>query len=129
MLSFLLPCFKEGKKKAFTLIIPIKIFLCLQDFVIDSSWRYRSTMLTPMFVETQVSQSTNKNLSQERSPSFSGSVGGQVRATQRQYEFTPTQNVSKSRLVSSEIMLLAIRTIPFSSFLLHVNFWCKSKCT
>lgn len=122
MLSFLLPCFKEGKKKAFTLIIPIKIFLCLQDFVIDSSWRYRSTMLTPMFVETQVSQSPNKNLSQERSPSFSGSVGGQVRATQRQYEFTPTQNVSKSRLVSSEIMLLAIRTIPFSSFLLHVNF-------
>lgn len=122
MLSFLLSCFKEGKKKAFTLIIPIKIFLCLQDFVIDSSWRYRSTMLTPMFVETQVSQSTNKNLSQERSPSFSGSVGGQVRATQRQYEFTPTQNVSKSRLVSSEIMLLAIRTIPFSSFLLHVNF-------
>lgn len=129
MLSFLLSCFKEGKKKAFTLIIPIKMFLCLQDFVIDSSWRYRSTMLTPMFVETQVSQSTNKNLSQERSPSFSGSVGGQVRATQRQYEFTPTQNVSKSRLVSSEIMLLAIRTIPFSSFLLHVNFWCKSKCT
>lgn len=122
MLSFLLSCFKEGKKKAFTLIIPIKMFLCLQDFVIDSSWRYRSTMLTPMFVETQVSQSTNKNLSQERSPSFSGSVGGQVRATQRQYEFTPTQNVSKSRLVSSEIMLLAIRTIPFSSFLLHVNF-------
>lgn len=99
MLSFLLSCFKEGKKKAVTLIILIKIFLCLQDFVIDSSWRYRSTMLTPMFVETQVSQSTNKNLSQERSPSFSGSVGGQVRATQRQYEFTPTQNVSKSRLI------------------------------
>ncbi|KAK2522227.1 Prkdc [Columba guinea] len=65
-----------------------------QDFVIDSSWRYRSTILTPMFVETQASQSIHRNLSQERSLSASGSVGGRVRATQRQYEFTPTQHVS-----------------------------------
>ncbi|KAM8811045.1 DNA-dependent protein kinase catalytic subunit [Eudromia elegans] len=65
-----------------------------QDFIIDSSWRYRSTVLTPMFVETQASQGTNRSSSQERSPSTSGSVGGRVRATQQQNEFTPTQNIS-----------------------------------
>ncbi|XP_035175280.1 DNA-dependent protein kinase catalytic subunit [Oxyura jamaicensis] len=90
-----------------------------QDFVIDSSWRYRSTMLTPMFVESQVSQSTNKSLSQERSPSISGSVGGQVRATQRQYEFTPTQNVSGRSsynwLTGNSIDTLAEYTVPSSS--------------
>lgn len=78
-------------------------------------------MLTPMFVETQASQSANRNSSQERSLSISGSVGGQVRATQRQYEFTPTQNVSKSRHEASEILLCTVRMIPFFSFLLHVN--------
>uniref|UniRef100_A0A8C3Q098 DNA-dependent protein kinase catalytic subunit n=1 Tax=Chrysolophus pictus TaxID=9089 RepID=A0A8C3Q098_CHRPC len=90
-----------------------------QDFVIDSSWRYRSTMLTPMFVETQASQSTNRNSSQERSLSVSGSVGGRVRATQRQYEFTPTQNVSGRSsfnwLTGNSIDTLAEYTVPSSS--------------
>ncbi|NP_989989.4 DNA-dependent protein kinase catalytic subunit [Gallus gallus] len=89
------------------------------DFVIDSSWRYRSTMLTPMFVETQASQSTNRNSSQERSLSISGSVGGRVRATQRQYEFTPTQNVSGRSsfnwLTGNSIDTLAEYTVPSSS--------------
>ncbi|XP_042320371.1 DNA-dependent protein kinase catalytic subunit [Sceloporus undulatus] len=58
-----------------------------QDFDIDSNWRYRSTILTPMFAETQASQNSNRYRSQE------GSMGGQVRATQQQYEFTPTQNI------------------------------------
>ncbi|OXB55687.1 hypothetical protein ASZ78_003819 [Callipepla squamata] len=100
-----------------------------QDFVIDSSWRYRSTMLTPMFVETQASQSTNRNLSQERSLSISGSVGGQVRATQRQYEFTPTQNISGRSsfnwLTGNSIDTLAEYTVPssesLSSSMLLVN--------
>ncbi|XP_075350728.1 DNA-dependent protein kinase catalytic subunit isoform X2 [Mycteria americana] len=90
-----------------------------QDFVIDSSWRYQSTMLTPMFVETQVSQSIHRNLSQERSLSASGSVSGRVRATQRQYEFTPTQHVSGRSsfnwLTGSSIDTLAEYTVPSSS--------------
>ncbi|NXV78034.1 PRKDC kinase, partial [Atlantisia rogersi] len=90
-----------------------------QDFVIDSSWRYRSTVLTPMFVETQASQSTHRNLSQERSLSASGSVGGRVRATQQQYEFTPTQHVSGRSsfnwLTGSSIDTLAEYTVPSSS--------------
>uniref|UniRef100_G3URQ9 DNA-dependent protein kinase catalytic subunit CC3 domain-containing protein n=1 Tax=Meleagris gallopavo TaxID=9103 RepID=G3URQ9_MELGA len=90
-----------------------------QDFVIDSSWRYRSTILTPMFVETQASQSTNRNSSQEKSLSISGSVGGRVRATQRQYEFTPTQNVggrsSFNWLTGNSIDTLAEYTVPSSS--------------
>ncbi|XP_063182908.1 DNA-dependent protein kinase catalytic subunit [Chroicocephalus ridibundus] len=101
-----------------------------QDFVIDSSWRYRSTMLTPMFVETQASQSTHRNLSQERSLSASGSVGGRVRATQRQYEFTPTQHISGRSsfnwLTGTSIDTLAEYTVPsfsesLSSSMLLVN--------
>ncbi|KAK2527806.1 Prkdc [Columba livia] len=90
-----------------------------QDFVIDSSWRYRSTILTPMFVETQASQSIHRNLSEERSLSASGSVGGRVRATQRQYEFTPTQHVSGRSsfnwMTGSSIDTLAEYTVPSSS--------------
>lgn len=66
-----------------------------------------------MFVETQASQSIHRNLSQERSLSPSGSVGGQVRATQRQYEFTPTQHGSKSRPVSSEMFLFAVISVAY----------------
>lgn len=64
-----------------------------------------------MFVDTQASHSIHRNLSQERSLSSSGSVGGRVRATQRQYEFTPTQHTSESRPVSSEIFLFAVGMI------------------
>uniref|UniRef100_A0A8C8B914 DNA-dependent protein kinase catalytic subunit n=1 Tax=Otus sunia TaxID=257818 RepID=A0A8C8B914_9STRI len=101
-----------------------------QDFVIDSSWRYHSTVLTPMFVETQASQSIHRNLSQQRSLSASGSIGGRVRATQRQYEFTPTQHVggrsSFNWLTGSSIDTLAEYTVPsssesFSSSMLLVN--------
>lgn len=113
-------------QKASILTVLIKIFLYSQEFVIDSSWRYRSTILTPMFVETQASQSIHRNLSQERSLSASGSVGGRVRATQRQYEFTPTQHVSKSRPVSSEIFCLATGIISISLFLLLMDFKCES---
>uniref|UniRef100_A0A663MNQ6 DNA-dependent protein kinase catalytic subunit n=1 Tax=Athene cunicularia TaxID=194338 RepID=A0A663MNQ6_ATHCN len=101
-----------------------------QDFVIDSNWRYQSTVLTPMFVETQASQSIHRNLSQQRSLSASGSLGGRVRATQRQYEFTPTQHVggrsSFNWLTGSSIDTLAEYTVPsslesLSSSMLLVN--------
>uniref|UniRef100_A0A8C3EIJ4 DNA-dependent protein kinase catalytic subunit n=1 Tax=Corvus moneduloides TaxID=1196302 RepID=A0A8C3EIJ4_CORMO len=102
-----------------------------QDFVVDSSWRYRSTVLTPMFVETQASQSIHRNLSQERSLSPSGSVGGQVRATQRQYEFTPTQHGSGRSsfnwLTGSSIDTLAEYAVPSSSESLSSSMLLVSK--
>ncbi|XP_039235694.1 DNA-dependent protein kinase catalytic subunit isoform X2 [Pipra filicauda] len=102
-----------------------------QDFVIDSSWRYRSTVLTPMFVGTQASQSIHKNLSQERSLSASGSVGGPVRATQRQYEFTPTQHLSGRSsfnwLTGSSIDTLAEYAVPSSSESLSSSMLLVSK--
>ncbi|XP_027746012.1 DNA-dependent protein kinase catalytic subunit isoform X2 [Empidonax traillii] len=102
-----------------------------QDFVIDSSWRYRSTVLTPMFVGTQASQSIHRNLSQERSLSASGSVGGQVRATQRQYEFTPTQHASGRSsfnwLTGSSIDTLAEYAVPSSSESLSSSMLLVSK--
>uniref|UniRef100_A0A803TIR6 DNA-dependent protein kinase catalytic subunit n=1 Tax=Anolis carolinensis TaxID=28377 RepID=A0A803TIR6_ANOCA len=84
-----------------------------QEFAIDSDWRYRNTILTPMFVETQASQSANRHRSQE------GSMGGQIRATQQQYEFTPTQNVSGRSsfnwLIGSSVDTLAEYSVPSSS--------------
>uniref|UniRef100_A0A8U8BGC8 DNA-dependent protein kinase catalytic subunit n=1 Tax=Geospiza parvula TaxID=87175 RepID=A0A8U8BGC8_GEOPR len=98
---------------------------------IDSSWRYRSTVLTPMFVETQASPSTHRNLSQERSLSPSGSVRGQVRATQRQYEFTPTQHGSGRSsfnwLTGSSIDTLAEYAVPSSSESLSSSMLLVSK--
>ncbi|XP_069813698.1 DNA-dependent protein kinase catalytic subunit isoform X2 [Dendropsophus ebraccatus] len=63
-----------------------------QDYTVDSSWRYRSTIQTPMFVETQASQSIYRS----RTQSFvegQDPEGGQLRATQQHYQFTPTQNI------------------------------------
>ncbi|KAH0617727.1 hypothetical protein JD844_016250 [Phrynosoma platyrhinos] len=74
-----------------------------QDFAIDSNWRYRSTILTPLFADTQASQNANRYRSQE------GSMGGQVRATQQQHEFTPTQNIRNS------VDTFAEYTVPSSS--------------
>lgn len=57
-----------------------------QDYVIDSNWRFRSTVMTPMFVETQSSQGP-ENIA----ASPSGSLKGQLRATQTSLEFSQTQ--------------------------------------
>lgn len=84
-----------------------------------------------MFVETQASQSIHRNLSQERSLSPSGSVGGQVRATQRQYEFTPTQHGSGRSsfnwLTGSSIDTLAEYAVPSSSESLSSSMLLVSK--
>ncbi|KAL1006455.1 hypothetical protein UPYG_G00072620 [Umbra pygmaea] len=56
-----------------------------QDYVIDSNWRLRSTVLTPMFAETQATQV------QESATSQPGSVRNQLRATQASLEFSQTQ--------------------------------------
>ncbi|CAJ1081863.1 DNA-dependent protein kinase catalytic subunit [Xyrichtys novacula] len=57
-----------------------------QDYVIDSNWRFRSTVMTPMFVETQSSQSP-----ESVAGSQSGSMKGKLRATQTTLEFSQTQ--------------------------------------
>ncbi|KAM9337515.1 DNA-dependent protein kinase catalytic subunit [Symphorus nematophorus] len=57
-----------------------------QDYVIESNWRLRSTVMTPMFVETQSSQSP-----ESLSVSQSGAMKGKLRATQTSLEFSQTQ--------------------------------------
>ncbi|KAG9478931.1 hypothetical protein GDO78_012545 [Eleutherodactylus coqui] len=64
-----------------------------QDYTVDSNWRFRSTILTPMFVGTQASQDTYRARTQS-SLEEQESGGGQLRATQQHYQFTPTQNIS-----------------------------------
>ncbi|XP_078072249.1 DNA-dependent protein kinase catalytic subunit isoform X3 [Mustelus asterias] len=63
-----------------------------QEYSIDSSWHQRSRILTPLFVETQVSPGSIRSSSQEASAAGQKSIAGQIRATLTHYEFTPTQN-------------------------------------
>uniref|UniRef100_A0A3Q3GYR5 DNA-dependent protein kinase catalytic subunit n=1 Tax=Labrus bergylta TaxID=56723 RepID=A0A3Q3GYR5_9LABR len=62
-----------------------------QDYVIDSNWRFRSTVMTPMFVETQNSQGP-----ESMAASQSGSMKGKLRATQTTLEFSQTQAAGRS---------------------------------
>ncbi|XP_019130385.2 DNA-dependent protein kinase catalytic subunit isoform X1 [Larimichthys crocea] len=57
-----------------------------QDYVIDSNWRFRNTVMTPMFVETQSSQNP-----ESLAASQSGAMTGKLRATQTSLEFSQTQ--------------------------------------
>ncbi|CAN9506484.1 unnamed protein product [Ophioblennius macclurei] len=57
-----------------------------QDYVIDSNWRFRSTVMTPMFVETQTSLGP-----ESLSATQSGAMKGKLRATQTTLEFSQTQ--------------------------------------
>ncbi|XP_061121318.1 DNA-dependent protein kinase catalytic subunit isoform X2 [Syngnathus typhle] len=57
-----------------------------QDYLIDSNWRFRNTVMTPMFVETQNSQGP-----ESVAPSQSGAMKGKLRATQTSLQFTQTQ--------------------------------------
>ncbi|XP_061568965.1 DNA-dependent protein kinase catalytic subunit [Cololabis saira] len=57
-----------------------------QDYIIDSNWRLRNTVMTPMFVETQSSQGP-----ESVAASQSGAMRGKIRATQTSLEFTQTQ--------------------------------------
>lgn len=55
-----------------------------QDYTIDSNWRLRSTVLTPMFMETQATQGP------EAAGSQASTISGQIRATQTSLEFSQT---------------------------------------
>uniref|UniRef100_A0A8C9Y6S2 DNA-dependent protein kinase catalytic subunit n=1 Tax=Sander lucioperca TaxID=283035 RepID=A0A8C9Y6S2_SANLU len=61
-----------------------------QDYVIDSNWRFRSTVMTPMFVETQSSQGP-----ESVAASQAGGMKGKLRATQSSLEFSQTQTAGR----------------------------------
>eukprot|EP00069_Balaena_mysticetus_P017385 bmy_10601T0 len=63
-----------------------------QEYSVDPDWRCRSAVLTPMFLETQASQSALQTRTQDGPFSARRALAGQVRATQQQLDFTPTQS-------------------------------------
>ncbi|XP_061073095.1 DNA-dependent protein kinase catalytic subunit [Conger conger] len=91
-----------------------------QEYVIDSSWRHRSTVLTPMFAETLASQAGPQ--SQSSSQDRSWVPGGQLRATQATLEFTPTQTTGRRKafnwLTGSSVTTVAEYTPPSSGSLM-----------
>ncbi|XP_017172381.1 DNA-dependent protein kinase catalytic subunit isoform X2 [Mus musculus] len=103
-----------------------------QEYTIDPDWRFRSTVLTPMFIETQASPSILHTQTQEGPLSDQRQKPGQVRATQQQYDFTPTQaSVERSSfdwLTGSSIDLLADHTV-FSSETLSSSLLFSHKRT
>lgn len=60
-----------------------------QDYAIDSNWRLRSTVLTPMFMETQATQGSGSQGS-EAAGNQTATMRGQIRATQTSLEFSQT---------------------------------------
>ncbi|KAM7390735.1 hypothetical protein PAMA_008770 [Pampus argenteus] len=81
-----------------------------QDYVIDSNWRFRSTVMTPMFVETQSSQGPESVVASQ-----SGAMKGKLRATQTSLQFTQTQaagrRTSYNWLTGSSVDTLAEYTL------------------
>nr|XP_055063378.1 DNA-dependent protein kinase catalytic subunit [Misgurnus anguillicaudatus] len=60
-----------------------------QDYTIHSNWRLRSTVLTPMFMETQATQGPGTQGS-EAGVNQAATIRGQIRATQTSLEFSQT---------------------------------------
>ncbi|KAK2858626.1 hypothetical protein Q5P01_003246 [Channa striata] len=81
-----------------------------QDYVIDSNWRFRSTVMTPMFIETQSSQGP-----ESVAASQSGAMKGKLRATQTSLEFSQTQTAGRRTaynwLTGSSVDTLAEYTV------------------
>ncbi|XP_010766865.1 DNA-dependent protein kinase catalytic subunit [Notothenia coriiceps] len=97
-----------------------------QDYVIDSNWRFRSTVMTPMFVETQSSQ-----IPESVSATQSGSIKGKVRATQTSLEFSQTQTAGRRTaynwLTGSSVDTLADYTLGSESLSSLMVFDKKSE--
>ncbi|KAM8822809.1 DNA-dependent protein kinase catalytic subunit isoform 1-T1 [Spinachia spinachia] len=85
-----------------------------QDYVIDSNWRFRSTVMTPMFVETQSSQAPEGVVASQ-----SGGMKGKLRATQSSLEFSQTQTAGRRTaynwLTGSSVDTLAEYTLSSES--------------
>ncbi|XP_036376580.1 DNA-dependent protein kinase catalytic subunit isoform X1 [Megalops cyprinoides] len=92
-----------------------------QDYVIDSSWRHRSTILTPMFAETLTTQDSSHSRSQESAMSPSVNIRGPLRVTQATLEFTPTQTAGRRKaynwLTGCSVDTLAEYSMPSSDSL------------
>ncbi|KAM9332600.1 DNA-dependent protein kinase catalytic subunit [Pholidichthys leucotaenia] len=97
-----------------------------QDYVIDSNWRFRSTVMTPMFVETQNSQG-----SESVAASQSGNMKGKLRATQTSLEFSQTQAAGRRTaynwLTGSSVDTLAEYTLGSESLSSLLVFDKKSE--
>ncbi|KAK1885467.1 DNA-dependent protein kinase catalytic subunit [Dissostichus eleginoides] len=94
--------------------------------LIDSNWRFRSTVMTPMFVETQSSQ-----IPESVSATQSGSIKGKVRATQTSLEFSQTQTAGRRTaynwLTGSSVDTLADYTLGSDSLSSLMVFDKKSE--
>uniref|UniRef100_A0A671MAS8 DNA-dependent protein kinase catalytic subunit n=1 Tax=Sinocyclocheilus anshuiensis TaxID=1608454 RepID=A0A671MAS8_9TELE len=84
-----------------------------QDYAIDSNWRLRSTVLTPMFMETQATQGL------EAAGSQTATVRGQIRATQTSLEFSqtlaPGRRSAYNWLTGSNVDTLADYSLSFDT--------------
>ncbi|XP_061821672.2 DNA-dependent protein kinase catalytic subunit isoform X1 [Nerophis lumbriciformis] len=87
-----------------------------QDYLIDSNWRFRSTVMTPMFAETQMSQGP-----ESVATSQSGTLSAKLRATQTTLDFSQTQAPSQRSafnwLTGSSVDTLAEYSVSESSLL------------
>ena len=63
------------------------MYVTFQDLRVESSWRQRHAIMTPLFAMTQASQSQSMS---------DDSVDGGVRATQDVQQFTATQDLGKT---------------------------------
>ena len=87
------------------LIMCFHSFYCFKDYVIDSNWRFRSTVMTPMFVATQSTQST-----QSVAASQAIAMKGKLRATQTTLEFSQTQTAGATLITYPNIRTNLLRT-------------------
>ncbi|XP_056629192.1 DNA-dependent protein kinase catalytic subunit isoform X2 [Triplophysa dalaica] len=91
-----------------------------QDYTIQSNWRLRSTVLTPMFMETQVTQGPGTQGS-DAGVNQAGTMRGQIRATQTSLEFSQTMAPGSGRrsaynwLTGSSVDTLADYSLPSDS--------------
>ena len=77
----------------------IILFVVVKDVMIDHSWKQRHVAIsTPMFVETQSSQSSSGSPSQTPSDGTLG-LRGEIRATQDGNQFTATQDLGTSIII------------------------------
>uniref|UniRef100_A0A4W4HQJ6 DNA-dependent protein kinase catalytic subunit n=1 Tax=Electrophorus electricus TaxID=8005 RepID=A0A4W4HQJ6_ELEEL len=88
-----------------------------QDYAINANWRLRSTVLTPMFTETQVSQVLGTQGAAGTPPA---GTKGQIRATQASLEFSQTQAPSAGRHQSPTIIFYWSKTF----FCYRSVCWC-----
>ncbi len=71
--------------------VSLYIYVCYQDYRVSSFWRQRHSAMTPLFVETQASQSQAGRGADDSPPEGDMGVSTQIRATQDVQQFSATQ--------------------------------------